>query len=410
MVVIRKTKRLLKDINYIFGLDSMGNVPYFSSSLSKVLRELFSQVKNLKVIEDELALYVKVGNNNNQKPIIVDTHLDHPGFVIGENKVVHSLGSFLFSKMINKINFPDKLPVGYYSNSGHLITTGFLYLFEVVGSQITARYQTESNVDLPKNTQVMPIFKTGLDRDILKLRSADNLATVFVCLNLINKLKESEDINITFVFSKIEEIFQFSASGISKRSATPFEKILPNTPIIVLEVAPVLSKTQASNGDLAVASHENNFETLNPDSTIYKQLVDSCREHKVKLHHSQLHSHGNSIAYKLISGNQETICLHAGSFNRHNVDDDHNFAAEYVYLSSLYNLAKVTETMAVSLTKNYPNQQNKAILNKNEKAKKSQLLSAFTRAYPRLKFNKLYPKTILEYIYFAYYTILSRLY
>lgn len=408
MSQIKKTKQFQNIIDYILGLDRLGNAPYFSGALVDSLVRLFKS-ENLEYSEDEHALYLKIGNQK-LPPVLVDTHLDHPGFVISEDNTVHSLGSFLNSKMINKIVFPDKLPVGFYTSFGYYITSGYLYKITTVNNQIKAYYQTDNNLTLPVNTQVMPIFSTGLKKDILSLRSADNLATVLVCLSLIEKLKKKKNLNVTFVFTKLEEIYQLSATGIARHSSTPFEKIESNTPIIVLEVAPVLTNFEAQNGDLAVATKENIFNTLNLGSKTLSHLEQICQDKKINLHFSTLNSHGNSISYRLVAGNCETICLHIGSFNRHNVNTDGDFTAEFVYLKSLANLEKVTAATIEKLSQEYPDPIRSLTLLPNEEKKRRQLLATYTRAYPRLKLGKLYPRTLLEYVYFAYYSLLSRFY
>jgi putative aminopeptidase FrvX len=75
---------------------------------------------------------------------------------------------------------------------------------------------------------------------MMHLRSVDNLATVYVCLELIKSLsREQHDLNITFVFSKLEEVFQLTATGVALRGATLFGNFSNNTHFIVLEAAPV---------------------------------------------------------------------------------------------------------------------------------------------------------------------------
>ena len=405
---IKKTKEFLDLIDFVIGLDKLGNTPYFTQGIVKKIKSHLEN-KQVTVSEDEFALYAKVGNPS--KPlVIIDTHLDHPGFVIVQDNTVHSLGSFLNSKMINKINFPDKLPVGFYTSAGHFITSGFLYKITTSGNQIKAFYQTDQNLTLPANTQVMPIFQTGLSKDILSLRSVDNLATVMVCLMLIDKLKNRKDINLTIVFSKLEEIYQLTATGLSKRGSTPFEKIHPHTPTIVLEVAPVLTNKEAQNGDLAVATKENIFTTQDGKSKIFSHLKVACEESLVKLHYSTLNSHGDSISFRLVGGNTETICLHAGSFNRHNIDENGQFTAEFVYLKSLKNLVKVSTKLIEKISLDYPVPSSPVKLTPEESKKRKQLISAYTRAYPRLKFQKLYPKSILEFLYFAFFTLLAKFY
>ncbi len=408
MATAKKVNKISTDLSELFRLDSLGNSPYFSNGVSKEIRKILEEYKNIKVSEDEFALYVKVGNQS-LPPLIVETHIDHPGFVVGSDNLVHSLGSFINSKFINKINFPKQLPVNFFTWSGLPLTKGYLFDIKTEGNQITARYFAENFTSLPANTQVFPIIKTGQEKDRLFLKSADNLATVFVCLQLIKNLHASENCNLTIIFSKLEEIYQLSATGIAKRGTTPFEKILPNTPILVLEVSPVLTRSQHNNGDLAVVSNENIFSTLNKNSLLLKQIVGSCKVNNTNLHYVTLKSHGDSIAFRLVGKNKETICLTVNNFNRHNIDEKGNFVAEEVSLDSLLQMTKVVTEVATNISKSTTSDTIKLVLTEQENKKRKQLLSAFTRAYPRLKYQKLYPKTIKEYLSFAYYSLLAKL-
>lgn len=394
---------------FLFELDSVANAPYYTTGITQKLVTYLRQFEGLQIVEDELAIFVKVGNQN-QPPIIIDTHLDHPGFVVGSDNFVHSLGSFVKSKMINKISFPDRLPVNFYTQKGLLLTKGYIFNNLIENNQIKSRYFAENFSTLPANTQVFPVFNTGKKGDYLQLRAADNLATVSVCLSLIETLHKSTDCNLTFIFTKLEEIYQLSATGIAKKQETPFEKIQPSTPIMVLEVAPVLTKRQTDTGDLAVASSENIFETLNPNSSLLGSLKKVCEANNTNLHFVSIHSHGNSISYRLVAKNTETICLTAGNFNRHNIDENGNIAPEIVGVKSLLQMTKVIKDLVSELTANYPKASSSLVLSKQEKTKRSQLLGAYLRAYPRLKFGKLYPQSVLEYFYFAFYSLLSKLY
>lgn len=72
------------------------------------------------------------------------------------------------------------------------------------------------------------------------MRSADNLATSAIMLELIEWLiSTSPGGNITFIFNKLEEVRQVSATGIAKRKHTMSEPIDQNTFIIILEAASV---------------------------------------------------------------------------------------------------------------------------------------------------------------------------
>ncbi len=393
----------------LFDLDSIANAPYYTAGITRKLVSHLQKFNGLQIVEDELAIYVKVGNHS-LPPIIIDTHLDHPGFVVGSDNFVHSLGSFVNSKMINQVRFPDRLPVNFYTSKGIHLTTGYVFDTKVEGNQIKARYFAENFHMIPVNTQVFPVLSTGKKGDYLHLKSADNLATVFVCLSLIDQLHETKDANVTFIFTKLEEIYQLSATGIAKRGSTPFEKILPHTPILVLEVAPVLTKTQSDRGDLAIASSENIFETLNPNSKLLEGLKKVCEMNSVNLHFVSIHSHGNSISYRLVAKNTETICLTVGNFNRHNIDENGNFAPEIVGVKSLLQITKVVKDLVSEVSVNYPSPVDSLKLNQQEQKKRQQLLGAYLRAYPRLKFGKLYPQSVLEYLYFAIFSILSKLY
>lgn len=394
---------------FLFELDGIANAPHYTAGVTKKLISYLKKFQGIQIVEDELAVFVKLGNQN-LSPVIIDTHLDHPGFVVGADNFVHSLGSFLNSKMINQINFSEQIPANFYTSGGLLLTKGYIFDNKTEGNQIKSRYFAENFPKLPTNTQVFPVLNTGKKGEYLHLRSADNLATVSVCLALIENLHKSTDCNLTFIFSKLEEIYQFSATGIAKKQMTPFEKIYPHTPVIVLEVAPVMTKNQNENGDLAIASSENIFETLNPNSGLLSSLKKVCKTNNINLHFVSIHSHGNSISYRLVAKNTETICLAAGNFNRHNIDEDGNLAPEIVGVKSLLQMTKVVKDLVSELMVNYPKPSSGLVLNNQEQKKRSQLLGAYLRAYPRLKFQKLYPQSILEYFYFAFYSLISRFY
>ncbi len=399
------------DLNHKFllKLDSVVGSPYFTTGVSNLLKQILSKYQNIELVEDELAIYVKIGNRS-LPPVIIDTHLDHPGFVVGTDNFVHSLGSFINPKMINHISFSEKIPVEFYTSKGMPLTKGYIFDNKTENNQIKSRYFAENFLQLPVNTQVFPIINTGKKGDYFHLRAADNMATVSVCLSLIELLSDSTDCNLTFIFTKLEEIYQLSATGIANRGRTPFENILSHTPILVLEVAPVLTKAQSDNGDLAIASSENIFQTLNPNSALLKSLKTICQSEKTNLHFVSIYSHGNSISYRLVAKNTETICLALGNFNRHNIDSNGHFAPEIVSIKSLNQMTQVVQGVIQSITKNYPEQGNSLTLTKQEIKKRKQLLAAYLRAYPRLKFQKLYPQSILEYLFFAIYTLLSKLY
>ncbi len=397
------------DHKSLLKLDSIIGSPYFTTGVSNTLKQILSKYQNIELVEDELAVYVKIGNRS-LPPLIVDTHLDHPGFVVGTDNFVHSLGSFVNSKMINQPRFLEKIPVEFYTSKGIPLTKGYIFDNKIENNQIKSRYFAENFLQLPVNTQVFPIISTGKKGDYFHLRAADNIATVSVCLSLIEQLYKNTDCNVTFIFTKLEEIYQLSATGIAKKASTPFEKILPHTPILVLEVAPVLTNDQSDKGDLAIASSENVFDTLNPDSKLLGNLKKVCKDNSVNLHFVGLHSHGNSISYRLVAKNTETICLTIGNFNRHNIDEDGHFAPEIVGVKSLVQMNKVVRGVIEEISQNYPKPIKSLVLNNQEQKKRHQLLGAYLRAYPRLKFGKLYPQSVLEYTFFGFYSLISRFY
>ncbi len=394
---------------FLFELDSVANAPYYTTGITQKLVAYLQKFEGLKIVEDEHAVFVKVGNQS-LPPIIIDTHLDHPGFVVGSDNFVHSLGSFVNSKMINQIRFPDRLPVNFYTTKGLHLTSGYLFDSKIENNQILFRYFAENFSTLPLSTQVFPVVSPGKKEGYLHLKSADNLATVSVCLSLIDQLHKNTDCNLTFAFTKLEEIYQLSATGIAKREQTPFEKILPHTPILVLEVAPVLTKNQSDRGDLAIASSENIFPTLNQSSFLLKAIKKTCEANNTNLHFVGLHSHGNSISYRLVAKNTETICLTIGNFNRHNIDENGDFAPEIVGIKSILQMTKVVKDLVSEVAVNYPRLVDSLKLNQQEQKKRQQLLGAYLRAYPRLKFGKLYPQSVLEYLYFSFYSLLAKLY
>jgi hypothetical protein len=399
------------NISRMIEMDSVGNLPYYPHSIVRKVRHVLEGIQNIKIQEDEHAIYVKVGNGVGNL-VVIETHLDHPGYVIDEKGMVASVGSLYDSEMVQDMDITSAKPVSFYTPAGEYVENGEMYEIKANGSKLTAKVKTASGKKLPTNTQVLPNVETGLVGKLLHLRSVDNLATTEVCLSLIEKLSVyTGDQNVTFIFSKLEEVAQITATGISLMGASPFESLDHDTIFFILEAAPVCSGDVADGGKLAVAVAESGI-SLDPqgENLANQTIMRTADDLGFDIEQVDLHSHSDAISYQLVGCHPHVSCLLVNSKNRHNVDESGDFAAEIVHTDSLTMMEQVI-MRAIEMTQSTKfNRSEGRGLSEKEQKKKKQLIRSYRWAQPRLILEKLYPDNITENLICKLSSLIGRTY
>jgi hypothetical protein len=188
-------------------------------------------------VHDDYALYVQIKKGKAENQILVDSHLDHPGFVIGPKNSALALGSVGWNRIKNLLNEDIPMPIKVFDFEGNYFGTS------KITNEISANkpfYQLADEKPLPINGHAIWDVNLYEENDSqVEMYSADNMIVTCVMLSLIENLmsnaQDFDDVNIVFAFTYLEEIFEVSASAIANRASTPFGKITQDTIIFVLE-------------------------------------------------------------------------------------------------------------------------------------------------------------------------------
>jgi len=196
---------------------------------------------------DEYALYIYFQRGKATSPLIIDSHLDHPGFVGTGKDSALALGSVGF-KRINQLLQTDKLDINVYNEQGHKISNGILD--SPITNSRRPLYTVKSDCEIKPNYHIqwaLPEF--GISDSNIFMYSADNMIVTDIALAIIEDIVANpikyKDLNVMFIFTFLEEVFEISASGIASRRKTPFMKLDDSSTIIVLEcmqLVPLLKK------------------------------------------------------------------------------------------------------------------------------------------------------------------------
>jgi putative aminopeptidase FrvX len=192
------------------------------------------------------------------------------------------------------------------------------------------------------------------------MRSADNLATSAIMLELIEWLiSTSPGGNITFIFNKLEEVRQVSATGIAKRKHTMSEPIDQNTFIIILEAASV------EPTPLSEAVHKKMTYTDGPvirvsDGDIVYQQSDKTNqaEHlalnaaanaRLEIQHGPLTNNCNSTPHILFGNTPHVIGVTIPCEHKHNFTNEGTFEHEAIRISDLHTTTKLLQQMITDI-------------------------------------------------------------
>jgi len=182
---------------------------------------------------DDFCLYVRIKRGKTSRPILVDSHLDHPGFVLDGNGRALAMGSVGF-KRINNLLQEGPIDLRVFEPSGEFMAMGKLTGLEIFTATV------ETPVTVPANSHGLwnvPDFE--MQDDKLLMHAADNMIVTDLMLALIEQAvgdpDSMPDLDVTFVFTFLEEVFEASATALAMRGSTPFDQIDDSWLIIVLE-------------------------------------------------------------------------------------------------------------------------------------------------------------------------------
>lgn len=238
------TTILTETLDYAHMLSQIPNAPFLHGPL---LQQIITILSNLGITPrtessdfsrgiyalDDYCLYVRFQRGKPTYPLLLDSHLDHPAFVLdgrGRGAAFGSIGFERISHLLKK----SPLDLRIFAPSGEFITIGKVTNLEVFTAQI------ETSIPIPPNSHgVWNVPDFQRDDEYVWMYSADNMIVTDLMLALITQVARAPqhfpDLDVTFVFTFLEEVFEVSASALSMTGHTPFGALDERSIIIVLE-------------------------------------------------------------------------------------------------------------------------------------------------------------------------------
>ncbi len=269
--------------NNLTELSEVPNAPFLFDPAVRFITNKFDElgIPNISVqeaehygtsyCEDEFAVYLRIKNDNSKDRLVFTTHLDHPYFVINDKKEGDALGSVHPERVV------PNTQLKIYSREGDFRGVDLIQSIHKTrnGNSIVM----EGNVKLDKNNHgIWDLEPIDYDNDKIKMLSADDVATTAVCLSVIeNTIRNlNQSVNVEFVFTKVEEVRQLSATGIAVRGSTPYGRFDDSTTIIPLECDYVEMSDQQKklirNSGFKPADYESGLILrLNDNKIVYSQ-------------------------------------------------------------------------------------------------------------------------------------------
>lgn len=246
------------------ALSCIPNVPFLHhatvKSLINLLTEMgISQIKNINettgdgFLCDEFALYVRIRRGNPTHKFLIDSHLDHPGFLLDNNGNGLVLGSVGLNRIKNLL-LESPIDIRIFNKDGDFVSLGKITNLVIDGKP---NVNVLSSKPVPNNSHgIFDVDSLRLDKENIYMYSADNTIMSAIMLALIEEIYLSSsqyaDIDVIFAFTYLEEIFQISATAIASRLRTPFGKLEEERIIVVLEAME----------SLPLVEHDNLYATL----------------------------------------------------------------------------------------------------------------------------------------------------
>lgn len=232
---------------YAKTFDAIPNAPFlYQATLDKILARL--QTLGVKesaedtpptdgvYAQDDYCLYVHFKRGETNQPLIIDTHIDHPGFVLNDQGYGIAFGS-IGSERLKQLIKTSPPEIDIFDKDGKFHCTKKITSFNYDGKPII---KLEDNVNVPNNSHGvwhLPEFRE--DADHIYMKNADNMIATTVAMALIEDIANSPDlypnVDVTFIFTFLEEVFEVSASYVALNKRTPFGEITPQSNVIVLE-------------------------------------------------------------------------------------------------------------------------------------------------------------------------------
>ncbi len=221
------------------------NNPFLPSLVEKLIYQELRKIglPEKDIASDKYALYTRIRRGTTRHPLVVATHLDHPGIVLKNAKEGIAFGSIGISRVNNIIATRGPLSLQIIDSRGNRGSATLLAIEPQAsylrrGTIPRAKIKAK-DIIAPNSHALWPLPSFELQAKKIAMYNADNQAATEVLLGVLGKLlqpnSDVKNIDLTAIFTFVEEIHQISATAIARRKTTPFGPISKEHTIIVLE-------------------------------------------------------------------------------------------------------------------------------------------------------------------------------
>ncbi len=263
---------------------------------------------------DEFGLYVHFYKGKPSFPLMIDSHLDHPGFVFNSKGQGVGFGSLGFERISYLLSNQGFIDLRLFNSRGEL--NGLAKLTDIDGFRV--RVETKDKIENNSHGH-WNVADFQIKDDKLLMYSADNMIVTDVMLALIEQVilhpDNFPDLNVTFVFTFLEEVFEASATGIAMKRKLPIGSFDNDLVIIVLESmepVPLISKNRAfANGSLKKIRLDDDYNAVSlrmKDRINADEVSPLYRDFKLPVPNS-----GSGVAIKV----NDTDCVYGYEFVDH---------------------------------------------------------------------------------------------
>lgn len=352
-----------KEIRVALDLDTIPNTSYFPLAMNRAIYRYLEGYAELQVAEDPFAIYVHYSHGTARYKFLIDTHLDHPGFIVLGDGTAIPVGTIAEPGKVAHINERQKMiPVHYFDREGNQRGEGYLHQLVVKKGRTSMQAYLDypANKQLPANVQAIPQIASQRECEHLLMRSADNLSVTAIALTYLQWLLSSRiSADVTVVFTKMEEVRQVSATAIVRRGRTPFGVLDSTTQVIVLEAGLVGSTDRTrqvahipdlryDGGTLLrVSDHEWPYQREG-QANLAEALMLHARDAvskiaSVRTQHGPSIGNCNALPYAFLSRCPHICLLMIPCVNKHNFDQDGYLVPERIAVADILSVRLLLE-------------------------------------------------------------------
>ncbi len=448
---MRKSKISPYFLKNLRNLGEIPNVPYLYKIAKKEIEKRLQEIgftryhsrfhkkkEGCFFASDELATYAKIRRGKPNFSLIISSHLDHPGFAIKNSKEGIALGSIGITRLKKYIE-KENIPLKIYGPNGKLITTN-AFITEISKEETKPIIFLKTKDKIPSNSYgIFNLPFICIEEEKIKMLTADNVAcsaAILQCLkNVIEERNQFKNVDLTVVFSYIEEIKQISMTGIAKRKKTPFEDLKKEMIYIALEA--MESEIDDNQKEILkkFALPKPNYESgvlikITDSNLVFGQgyleknlaeelLLSACKKNNINYQHtiSSGTSEGTALSLFNISSNIATLVI--PNRHKHNLGDEGEIVSEEIKISDLIDAIKILSTAIKISDEKKPIEEhglaerlkktNLSAPPKKLKAMKKEREILLTASLPRLRLACFYPNSTKEKIIIDFHRSLAKI-